>query len=91
MAWVRLDNLFAEAYGGLPKDLQKATDKALLKLQENPPRPSLNLERIKGTEVYWTIRVNLKYRILLRLEMEQEKEVFVAVDVGPHDSYRRWS
>lgn len=90
MAWVRLDGTFADAYRKLPRDVQRATDKALLKLQENPPRPSLNLERIKGTEAYWSIRVNLAYRILLRLEQEGDIEVFTAVDVGPHDSYRRW-
>lgn len=90
MAWVRLDEAFAEAYRKLPRDIQKATDKALLKLQENPPRPSLNLERIKGTEAYWSIRVNLAYRILLRLELDGSTEVFAAVDIGPHDSYRRW-
>lgn len=90
MARLRLDGSFAQSYRKLAGDLRAAADRALLKLQEKPPRPSLNLERIKGTDNYWSIRVNKGYRILLRLETDEEGEVFVAVMVGPHDSYRSW-
>lgn len=90
MARVRLDEEFGRSYRKLGADLQRATDQALIKLQEHPPRPSLHLERIKGTDAYWSIKVNKGYRVLLRLETDAAGEVFAVLEVGPHDSYRRW-
>jgi plasmid maintenance system killer protein len=57
-------------------------------LLEDPARPSLNLEKLRGTE-YWSIRVNLGYRILLRAESDLEGDAFRLMDIGPHDVYRR--
>lgn len=88
MIRTRWERSFQKALLKLPADLQQAALDALEKLLEEPPRPSLRLEKLRGTSGYWSIRVNRGWRILLRLEESAEGKVYVALDVGPHDVYR---
>lgn len=88
MPRVRWSRTFEKSFRRLPAQIQDATFRAVRNLLEDPSRPSLNLEKLRGTE-YWSIRVNLGYRILLRPEPDLEGDVFRLMDVGPHDIYRR--
>jgi mRNA-degrading endonuclease RelE of RelBE toxin-antitoxin system len=88
MTRIRWERSFQKALFKLPADLQQAALDALEKLLEEPPRPSLRLEKLQGASGYWSIRVNRGWRILLRLEDGEEGKVYVVLDVGPHDVYR---
>jgi len=88
MARVRWSRTFEKSFRKLPAQIQDGSFRAVRNLLEDPARPSLNLERLRGTD-YWSIRVNLGYRILLQRESGPEGDVFRLIDVGPHDIYRR--
>jgi mRNA-degrading endonuclease RelE of RelBE toxin-antitoxin system len=88
MPRVRWSRTFEKSFRKLPAQIQDAAFRAVRNLLEDPSRPSLNLEKLRGTE-YWSIRVNLGYRILLRSESDLDGDVFRLADVGPHDIYRR--
>ena len=89
MARVRWSRTFEKSFRKLPAQIQDSAFRAVSNLIEDPSRPSLHLEKLRGTD-YWSIRANLGYRILLQLESDlDEGDVFRLVDVGPHDIYRR--
>jgi mRNA-degrading endonuclease RelE of RelBE toxin-antitoxin system len=88
MARVRWSRTFEKSFRKLPAQIQDSAFRAVWNLLEDPARPSLNLEKLRGTD-YWSIRVNLGYRILLQRESDSEGDAFRLVDVGPHDIYRR--
>ena len=88
MLRLRWSRTFEKSFRKLPAQIQDATFRAVQNLLEDPSRRSLNLEKLRGTD-YWSIRVNLGYRVLLRAEPDPEGEVFRLMDVGPHDVYRR--
>jgi len=62
----RVTASFQKDYAGLPKNIQKKVDKQLTFLSEDPRHPSLNLKKLVGTELF-EIRIDLKYRLTLRL------------------------
>jgi len=69
-------------YAELSVALQKKAEKQERLFKHNPFHPSLNTEKIepKGKEI-WTIRIDRKYRIALKLE--GDKAIFLTC--GPHD------
>jgi plasmid maintenance system killer protein len=91
MARVELTRAFLEAAASLPANLQRAIERKLRFLAQNPRHNSLRLERLQGRPDHWKMRVNDNYRILLRQEGSMEEQVFVAVDVGPHSIYGKWN
>jgi mRNA-degrading endonuclease RelE of RelBE toxin-antitoxin system len=91
MARVELTRAFLEAAASLPAGIQKAIERKLLFLVQNPRHNSLRLERLQGWPHHWKMRVNDSYRILLRQEGSAEEQVFIAVDVGPHSIYSKWN
>jgi plasmid maintenance system killer protein len=56
---------------------------------EAPDRPGLNFERLPGWDDTYSIRVTRSYRILLKREIDEAGEFFLAVDIGTHQIYRR--
>lgn len=91
MARLAATSRFERSYKKLPKPLREAVDRALVKLLEQPPRPSLHLEPLQGRDGYWKIRVNRGHRVLLRIEGSGDGRRFVLADVGPHDLYKQRS
>lgn len=67
------------------KALEK-TIKAIGIFVQNPKHPSLNLEKLRGTEI-WTIRIDQGNRIFFNW-ISQESVLFI--DIGSHDKYRRF-
>lgn len=53
---------------------------------ENPKHPSLNLEKLSGSEI-WTIRLSKGNRIFFTWK---NKSTAIFIDIGPHDKYRRY-
>ena len=88
-ARLRVDPGYERARKKLSPELQARADRTLEKFLEDPKRPGLNLKSLSGAPGYFSIRVSRGYRILLRREEGRTGEVFAAVDVGPHDVYRR--
>jgi len=75
--------------GPFQRDLKKlsrqdATDviNAIARFMTSPNHPALNFEQVKSRKGYFSIRANLRVRVLLKRE---ETESFVAVAVGSHD------
>jgi mRNA-degrading endonuclease RelE of RelBE toxin-antitoxin system len=91
MARVELTHAFLKAAAALPESVQRAIERKLTFLRQNPRHNSLRLERLQGWNDRWKMRVNDNYRILLRLESSGEEQVFVAEDVGPHSIYSKWN
>lgn len=83
---------------------QKAALDAVKRFIEDPSHPGLNFERIRGTEDCWSIRSNRGDRVILQRRIgpkdenqavdERHPETFVEVylllEVGSHDVYRRY-
>jgi len=69
---------------------QRSVMDAVDRLIENRHHPSLNLERMQSTDTMWTIRTNLRDRIILKHEPEVDPDLFTLIDVGPHDIYRKY-
>jgi hypothetical protein len=60
-----------------------------------PDHPSLNFERVTGTEDCWSIRATSGDRVILRRRIVSspdgnESEIFDLLEVGSHDIYRRY-
>jgi plasmid maintenance system killer protein len=91
MPRVELTRAFLEAAASLPSAIQRAIERKLLFLAQNPRHNSLRLERFQGWPDHWKMRVNDNYRILLRMEGSADEQVFTALDVGPHSIYSKWN
>lgn len=61
----------------------------LEKLTTTPARRGLNLEKLRGFDDLYTVRVDRGTRILLRLEIDEDGEHYVLLRVGPHDAIYR--
>ena len=62
------------------------TIKAISLFVKNPKHPSLNLEKLKGSQ-FWTIRIDKGNRIFF---IWKDKETALFIDIGKHDKYRRY-
>jgi plasmid maintenance system killer protein len=91
MPRLRIDPAFEERLDRLDAAIRKRAITALERFMIAPARTGANFERIEGTNGrYWSLRVTRNFRIILRLERDDSGDVFAAVDVGPHDIYRRY-
>ena len=72
---------FQKDYDALPLRLQEATDSRLALLARFPQHPSLRLKRVRGTQVYWEISVNMQYRVVLEFVSDEHA---VLHRVGTH-------
>ena len=61
--------------------------KALKLLRESPHHPSLNLEKLKGSQI-WTIRIDKGNRIFF---FHVDSKIALLIDIGKHDKYRKYS
>lgn len=66
-----------------PKRVEK-TYKALKRFIDNPKHPSLNTEKLHGTELC-TIRIDRANRIYF---VWIDKKTALLIDIGEHDKYR---
>lgn len=71
---------FWELYEDLPVEIKIKSDKAFILLKQNPYHPSLHL---KKTRVYYSVRIDLKYRSL-GIEI---KEGILWFWIGSHTEY----
>ncbi|CAH1672118.1 type II toxin-antitoxin system RelE/ParE family toxin [Chelatococcus asaccharovorans] len=81
MVSLRLSPKFEKAFDDLDDRLKKRADKSIELFMERPRHPSLHFEKLSGSP-YRTIRVEMKFRIVLR---ELGPDEFELVDIGHHD------
>jgi mRNA-degrading endonuclease RelE of RelBE toxin-antitoxin system len=86
---VKLSPRFERSLRKLDPRLRTAAVKALKTLILEPDSRSLKLEPVTGLSGFWTIRVNIHFRILLEQLSDGDGKYFLAVDVGNHDIYRK--
>lgn len=60
--------------------------KVIKLLAKNPQHPSLNLEKLGGSDIY-TIRIDKGNRIFLKWI---DNQTVILLDIGPHDKYRKY-
>ena len=89
----RQNSDYWKEYNRVPKTIQKLADKVIRLFDGNPRYPSLYFKQVAPR--LYSIRVNLKYRILGHLEETADGEEIVWYWVGPHDPYikqiRKWN
>ena len=66
--------------------LAEKTIKTITVFITNPHHPSLNLEKLKGTNI-WTMRINKSDRIFFAWK---SKTSAIFIDIGRHDKYRKY-
>jgi len=72
---------FKKDYKKLPSNIQKAVDKQLSWLLENPNHPSLKLKKMQDPRDIWEGRVTHGYRFTLQIKDDQ----CIMRRVGTHD------
>jgi len=72
---------FKKDYKKLPANIQKAVDKQLAWLLENPNHPSINLKKMQDPRDIWEGRVTRGYRFTLQIEYDR----YIMRRVGTHD------
>ena len=60
---------FKRDYAGLSEKIQRAVDKALQFLLTNPRHPSLRIQKLPGTEI-WYGRISRGYRVTFQFESD---------------------
>jgi hypothetical protein len=80
---------FGRALRKLSNQDRERTVSALVKFAETPELHGLNFEPIVGREGHFSIRAGLAVRIVSHRRIDEQGELFVAVDVGHHQIYRR--
>ena len=75
---------FVREYRKLPQEIQKAVDKQLEVLLENPKHPSLNLKKMQDPRGIWECRVTYSYRFTFQIE----DDTYILRKVGTHDTLK---
>lgn len=86
---IKLSASYFRALKGFVKNNKRNAEnikKALKLLKENPHHPSLNLEKLKGSNI-WTIRIDRGNRIFFSWI---DKTTALFMDIGRHDKYRKY-
>jgi mRNA-degrading endonuclease YafQ of YafQ-DinJ toxin-antitoxin module len=75
---------FEKRWRRLPHEIKEKAKKIILLFRKDPFHPSLRLHRLSGKlKQYWSISIDLKYRIIFR--MDDGTAIFFSV--GTHAIY----
>jgi hypothetical protein len=69
-------------YRQLDPEIRELADKNFILLQSDPRHSSLRFKKVGS---YWSVRVGLKYRALVK----ERKDGLVWFWIGPHDEYEQ--
>ena len=78
----RFEEKFWARYAKLPPHIRRRVLRCTEMLQENPPRPSLQLKRVDSPHADWTARVNGGYRMGAK---DAENDIISWFFVGTHE------
>lgn len=76
---------FARDFKGLPKEIQERTEKAILRLGQNPSYPSLRVKKMQGLSDIWEASVTMSNRLTLH----RAGEAIILRRVGTHDILKK--
>jgi mRNA-degrading endonuclease RelE of RelBE toxin-antitoxin system len=76
---------FVRDFRALPKEIQARTEKAILRLVQNPSYPSLRVKKMHGLEDIWEARVTMSYR----LTFQRAGDAIILRRVGTPDLLKR--
>jgi len=71
---------FQKSFDAAPKAVQKACDKQLNFLLQNPHHPSLHAKKYDESQDLWQARVNKNWRFYFFIQ----GDVYFLVDIVPH-------
>ena len=76
---------FRQDFQGLPKEIQRKAVKAFQRFKENPGHPSLHVQKIPGTDI-WYGRVDQAYRWTFHYEHDRDSGETICVHrrLGTH-------
>lgn len=77
---------FKDKFADLPESIKARARKQLALFLRNPRHPSLQTEKVKGHRNLWKGRITQSYRFVFRME----GDVYVLLDIGPHDIERQF-
>ena len=85
----RIADTFTASLARLPNEQQKATKTTAFDLQLNPAQPGHSLHRVTGAKDpdFWSVRVNLDFRIIVHRGCDGMTLCYV----GHHDEAYRWA
>lgn len=86
---IQIENKFDRARKKFTKNNPQnaqSLKKTLVLFRNNPKHPGLNLEKLKGNNI-WTIRIDKGNRIFF---IWIDKNTVLFLDIGEHDKYRRY-
>ena len=86
---LRYTDRFQKAFDRLEGVQKRRVLISLEKLMAAPQRRGLNLEKLRGFDDLYTVRVDRGMRILLRQELDENGELYALLSVGPHDAVYR--
>lgn len=89
MARWRATSRFLTYLKRLDRASRERVEQAIKRFELDPSHPGLRLEKLGGGESAWSIRVAGGDRILLTKMRDDQGEVWIIEDAGPHDVYRR--
>ena len=85
----RIADTFTASLARLPNELQKAAKTTAFDLQTNLAQPGLSLHRLSGMRDpnFWSVRVNLDFRIIVH----RRGDGMTLCYVGHHDDAYKWA
>jgi plasmid maintenance system killer protein len=82
---LRTTREFDTGLAHLPEPLRLKALDALERFASNPRYPGLHLEKLRGSGDRWSIRVNLRVRIVFRYVASDS---ILLIGIGGHEIYR---
>ena len=72
---------FVRDFRMLPEEIQARTERAILRLAQNPSYPSLRVKKMQGVKDIWEASITLSYR----LTFHRAGDTLILRRVGTHD------
>jgi mRNA-degrading endonuclease RelE of RelBE toxin-antitoxin system len=70
----------------------KRAQRFLRRLEQNPPDHSLNFKPMEGhNRELWEMKAGGQFRFILRRVRDEEGDLFIVEDVGPHAIYDKYN
>ncbi len=89
MLRLRHTERFQKAFDKLESVQKRRVLGTLDKLMATPQQRGLNLEKLRGFDDLYAVRVDRGMRVLPRQELDEDGERYALLSVGPHDSIYR--
>ncbi|MHB9093494.1 MAG: type II toxin-antitoxin system RelE family toxin [Eubacteriales bacterium] len=76
---------FDKQFKALDKTSIKQAEKAIELFINDPTHPSLRLKKVKGTEDFYEISVNMSVRIIIEINSQGKNQINTFYIIGKHE------